>query len=84
MPNSSSASYDSAGTPEEKQAAYERNARLCDEAAWMEQAMALGWISCDARDRLSAALRAEGADPAAFSAATFCEVAGWKDTDTTA
>jgi ubiquinone/menaquinone biosynthesis C-methylase UbiE len=79
-----SASYHSAGTPEEKQVAYERNARLCAEAAWMEQAMALGWISRDARDRLSAALRAEGADPAAFSAAAFCEVVGWKDPETTA
>jgi hypothetical protein len=64
--------------------AYERNARLCDEAAWMEQAMALGWISHEARDRLSTALRAEGADPAAFSATAFCEVVGWKDPDTPA
>jgi hypothetical protein len=74
-----SASYNSAGTPEEKQVAYERNARLCAEAAWMEQAMALGWSSRDARDHLSAALRAEGTDPAAFSASAFCEVVGWKD-----
>jgi SAM-dependent methyltransferase len=79
-----SASYNSAGTPEEKQVAYDREARLFDEATWMDQAMALGWISRDARNRLSAALRAEGADPAAFSAAAFCEVVDWKDTETTA
>jgi SAM-dependent methyltransferase len=79
-----SASYQSAGTPEEKHVAYDREARLCDEAPWMDQAMALGWISRDARARLSAALRAEGAELAAFSAAAFCEVVGWKDTETTA
>ncbi len=47
------ATYESTGTPEEKQVAYERNARLCDEAPWMEQAIALGWISREARDRHS-------------------------------
>jgi ubiquinone/menaquinone biosynthesis C-methylase UbiE len=78
-----SASYDSVGTAEEKQVVYERDARRCDDA-WMEQAIALGWISRDARDKLSAALRAEGVNPAAFSATAFCEVVGWKDTDTTA
>jgi ubiquinone/menaquinone biosynthesis C-methylase UbiE len=79
-----SASYQSAGTPAEKQVAYERSARLCEEAVWMEQAMALGWISREARDHLSTALRAEAADPAAFYAAAFCEVVGWKDPETTA
>jgi SAM-dependent methyltransferase len=79
-----SASYHSAGSPAEKHVAYEREAQLCDEAAWMDQAMALGWISRDGRARLSAALRAEGADPGAFSAAAFCEIVGWKDTETTA
>jgi len=44
----------------------------------MEQAIALGWISRDGRERLSAALRAEGADPEAFSAVASCEVVGWK------
>jgi ubiquinone/menaquinone biosynthesis C-methylase UbiE len=78
-----SASYDSVGTAEAKQGGYERDARRCDDV-WMEQAIALGWISRDARDRLSAALRAEGGDPAAFSATAFCEVVGWKDTDTRA
>jgi SAM-dependent methyltransferase len=72
------ASYVSAGTPEEKQAAYDEQARLCEESAWMEQAIALGWISRDGRDRLSTALRAEGADPEAFSAVASCEVVGWK------
>jgi ubiquinone/menaquinone biosynthesis C-methylase UbiE len=77
-----SASYDSVGTAEAKQGVYERDARRCDDA-WMEQAIALGWISRNARDRLRAALCAEGADPAAFSATAFCEVVGWKDIDTT-
>ena len=72
------ASYVSAGTPEEKQAAYEAQARLCEEGAWMEQAIALGWISRDGRERLCTALRAEGADPAAFSATASCEAVGWK------
>jgi ubiquinone/menaquinone biosynthesis C-methylase UbiE len=74
-----SASYESAGTAEAKQVVYERMARHCDESAWMEQAIALGWISRDARGRLSAALRTEGADPVAFSASAFCEVVGWKE-----
>jgi ubiquinone/menaquinone biosynthesis C-methylase UbiE len=76
-----SASYTSMGTPEAKQASYERMARLCIESAWMEQAIALGWISPDARDRLSTALRVEGADPGAFFATAYCEVVGWKDSD---
>src|SRR5262245_65509225 len=62
------ASYVSAGTPEEKQGAYEAAARLCEEGAWLEQAIALGRISRDGRERLCTALRAEGAHPAAFSA----------------
>jgi SAM-dependent methyltransferase len=53
------ASYVSAGTPDEKQAAYDEQARLCEDGAWMEQAIALGWISRDGRERLSRALRAE-------------------------
>jgi ubiquinone/menaquinone biosynthesis C-methylase UbiE len=76
-----SATYSSTGTPEAKQVAYERMARLCSEAAWMEQAIALGWISRDTRDRLSIALRTEGADPKAFFATAFCEVVGWKEPD---
>ena len=72
------ASYVSAGTPEEKQAAYDEQARLCEEGAWMEQAIALGWISREGRERLSTALRAERADPEAFSAVASCEVVGWK------
>jgi ubiquinone/menaquinone biosynthesis C-methylase UbiE len=72
------ASYVSAGTPEEKQAVYEEQARLCEEGAWMEQAIALGWISRDGREHLRTALRAEGVDPEAFSAVASCEVVGWK------
>ena len=68
----------SAGTPEEKQAVYEEQARLCEEGAWMEQAIALGWISRDGREHLRTALRAEGVDPEAFSAVASCEVVGWK------
>jgi hypothetical protein len=78
-----SASYGSAGTPEDKQEAYEEQARLCEEVAWMDQAIALGWISRDGRDRLSAALRAEGADPEAFSAVAGCVIVGWKAGPTT-
>jgi hypothetical protein len=78
-----SASYGSAGTPDAKRVIYERNARLCKEAAWMEQAIGLGCISRDARDRLSDALRAEGANPEAFSATAFCEAVGWKEAATT-
>jgi hypothetical protein len=53
-------------------------ARLCEEVAWMDQAIALGWLSRDARDNLRAALRAESADPEAFFAVARCEVVGWK------
>jgi ubiquinone/menaquinone biosynthesis C-methylase UbiE len=73
-----SASYEGRGSPEEKQERYDRMARRCHEDGWMEQAIALGWISRDARDRLSAALRVEGADPEAFSAFACCEGVGWK------
>ena len=79
-----SASYEGRGTPEEKQERYDRMARRCQEDRWMEQAIALGWISRDARDRLSAALHGEGADPEAFSAFACCEVVGWKAGHTTA
>ena len=74
-----SASYGNpAGDPEAKQAAYDRMARLCHEAAWMEQAIGLEWISGEARDDLSSALHAEGADPGTYYATAFCEVVGWK------
>ena len=78
-----SASYSTAGAPKTKQAAYDRMARLCHEAAWMEQAIGLAWISGDARDNLSNALHTEGADPVAFFATAFCEVVGWKEPRTT-
>jgi SAM-dependent methyltransferase len=73
-----SASYEGKGSPAEKQAHYDRLARRCYEDAWMAQAIALGWISHDTRDRLSTALRVEGVDPAAFSAFACCEGVGWK------
>src|SRR5262245_9723938 len=73
-----SASYICSGTPKEKQAAYEELARLCEEVAWMDQAIAFGWISRDGRDALSAALREEGANPDAFFAVAGCEIVGWK------
>ena len=73
------AAYQSRGTPEEKHRIYEGNARLCHEAAWMDQAIDLGWISHEARDELSVVLRSEAADPSTFSALAFCEVIGWKN-----
>jgi len=73
-----SASYEVAGTPEAKRLAFEGYARLCEEG-WMKQAISLGWISRDARDKLVAALRSEGAKPGSFAAAAFGEAVGWKD-----
>jgi ubiquinone/menaquinone biosynthesis C-methylase UbiE len=73
-----SASYEATETPEAKRLAYEQYARLCDGATWVEQAIGLGWLSTEARGRLSAALRAEGMSPEAFSAVAYGEVVGWK------
>jgi ubiquinone/menaquinone biosynthesis C-methylase UbiE len=78
-----SASYQCAGTPEQRRLVSEVTARLCEEAAFMEQAVALGWAQPGARQRLSAALRAEGERDEGFFAAAFCEVVGWKGGRTT-
>ena len=74
----SSASYDVAGTPEAKRISYDQWARVCAEAEWMGLAISLGWVSTAERQALTAALRAEGATPDAFTAAAFCEALGWK------
>ncbi len=73
-----SASYQCVGTPEQRRLVSEVTAGLCEEAAFMEQAVALGWVEPGARGRLSAALRAEGERIDGFFAAAFCEVIGWK------
>jgi ubiquinone/menaquinone biosynthesis C-methylase UbiE len=78
-----SASYQCVGTPEQRRLVSEVTARLCEEAAFMEQAVGLGWVEPDARQRLSAALRAEGDRADGFFAAAFCEVVGWKGGRTT-
>lgn len=74
-----SASYEVAGTQEAKRLAWAGYARRCEEAEWMKQAIGMGWISVDARDKLAAALRVEGEQPHAFAAMAFGEVVGWKD-----
>lgn len=67
------------GTPEQQQAVSEIFARYCEEVAFVDQAIALGWADPDIRSRLSAALRAEATHAACFYAGAFCEVIGWKE-----
>lgn len=78
-----SASYHCAETPEAKRATCERTARYCTEAAFMEQALRLGWVGLDARETISTALQAEGNNPVAFYASAWREVVGWKEDLTT-
>jgi SAM-dependent methyltransferase len=73
-----SASFSGGGTPEAKRAICERWVQLCEEADFMKQAIALGWIGSDVRATMMAELRAEGTDPVSFFATAWREIVGWK------
>ena len=62
-----SASFSGGWTPEAKRAFCERCVQLCEEADFMKQATALGWIGSDVLAAMIAKLRAEGTDPVSFS-----------------
>lgn len=73
-----SASFSGGWTPEAKRAFYERCVQLCEEADFMKQAIALGWIGSDVLAAMIAKLRAEGTDPVSFFATAWREIVGWK------
>jgi SAM-dependent methyltransferase len=72
-----SASFSGAWTAEAKQDACERYARLCEEADFMKQALALGWITPDVVADMMRGFRREARDPIAFFATAWREVVGW-------
>lgn len=74
-----SASYECIGTPEIRRQACAFQARLCDEAAFMDQAITLGWLSREERAQISAAWRAAGEQPETFCAGAFCTGVGWQE-----
>ena len=73
-----SASFSGGWTPEAKRAFCERCVQLCEEADFMKQAIALGWIGSDVLAAMIAKLRAEGTDPVSFFATAWREIVGWK------
>jgi len=73
-----SASFNGGWTPEAKRAVCELWAQLCEEADFMKQAIALGWIKPDVQAAMVAALRAEGDNPVVSFAMAFREIVGWK------
>ena len=73
-----SASFSGAWTPEANLDACERNARLCEEAGFMKQAIALGLIGPDVAATMATALRGEARDPVVFFATAWREIVGWK------
>jgi len=73
-----SASFSGGWTPEAKRAFYERYAELCDEADFIKQAIALGWIGSDVPATMMATLRAEASDPLSFFATAWREIVAWK------
>jgi SAM-dependent methyltransferase len=73
-----SASFSGGWTSDAKRALCELWARLCEEADFMKQAMALGWITPDVQATMVAALRAEGDNPVVSFATAFREIVGWK------
>lgn len=73
-----SASFSGAWTPEANRDTCERNARLCEEAGFMRQAIALGLIGADGAATIATALRGEARDPFAFHATAWREIVGSK------
>ncbi len=73
-----SASFSGAWTAEAKQDTCQRYARLCEEADFIKQAIALGWIGPDVVATMVTGLRREACDPVAFFATAWREIVGWK------
>ena len=73
-----SASFNGAWTAEARQDTCQRYAHLCEEADFVKQAVALGWIGPDAVATMVTSLRREASDPVAFFATAWREIVGWK------
>jgi len=73
-----SASFSGGWTPEAKRTLCELWAQLCEEADFMKQAIALGWIGSDVQAAMATSLRADGKDPQYFFATAWREIVGRK------
>ena len=72
------ASFTGPTTMEQRVANYQNISGLCREAAWMDRAIELGWLTATEREQLADDLVNEGQDPGAVYATAFCEVVGIK------
>ena len=73
---STRATYNYSPTPESKARRYATLKRLWQEATFVDQAEALGWIDKTIRAALPERLDREAADPASFAAVCYVEVVG--------
>jgi SAM-dependent methyltransferase len=73
-----SASFSGGWTPEAKRAQCELLAQLCEEADFIKQAIALGWIRSDDQATMMSSLRADAKDPVYFFATAWREIVGRK------
>ena len=73
-----SASFSGGWTPEAKRAHCELWAQVCEEADFIKQAIALGWIGSDDQATMTTSLRADGKDPLYFFATAWREIVGRK------
>jgi ubiquinone/menaquinone biosynthesis C-methylase UbiE len=68
------ATYNSPATPQAKAGMYAAMTRLWEEADFVAQAEALGWIDAAGRAAMAGRLAAEASDPASLSATPYVEV----------